>query len=90
MPEDPISPAAPPSPAALEGRLLAHRQLLAALIRTLPEAARAELMTLLQDRSVLSDGQEDPGAVPTDGLAVGLALADEFRLLTELARETAT
>jgi hypothetical protein len=69
---------------ALEGRLLAHRRLLVELVRSLPDARRAELMDWLEDRALYRDGQEDPGAVPGEGIALELARADEFRLLKRL------
>lgn len=73
--------------AALEGRLLAHRQLLARLLAASPGRAGAEAW--LEGRAVLPDGQEDPGAVPAEGLALELALSDELRKLGELARTLA-
>jgi hypothetical protein len=65
----------------LEGRLTAHRAVLAALVAASPD--RTALTALLQDRSVMRDGQEDPGAVPTEAVRIEGALADEFRLLAE-------
>lgn len=68
----------------LEGRLIAQRMLLARLVAQSP--GHAALLAFLDDRSVMRDGQEDPGAVPTDALRIEGALADEFRLLAMEAR----
>lgn len=69
---------------SLEGRLLAHRRLLVEILRSLPQPRQAALMDWLQDRAIYQDGQEDPGAVPGEGLELELARADEFRLLRHL------
>ncbi|VDC25109.1 hypothetical protein [Pseudogemmobacter humi] len=71
--------------ASLEGRLIAHRKLLARLLSASPEAVRAEIGTWLTGREMLSDGQEDPGAVPADGLALELALSDELHEIAAIA-----
>lgn len=71
--------------AGLEGRLLAHRRLLARLIALLPEEGRQTLLDWMDAREVMFDGQEDPGAVPTEGLAQSMGMADEFRLIAEAA-----
>ncbi|SIQ04030.1 hypothetical protein SAMN05421641_10323 [Paracoccus thiocyanatus] len=73
--------------AALEGRLIAQRRILMRLLGGLPAESRAGLLDWLEERAVLRDGQEDPGAVPAEGAALELALADEMRLMRqELAR----
>lgn len=77
---------APPFVLPLEGRLLAHRRILVELIRNLPEETRAELMDWLDDRAIYRDGQEDPGAVPGDGIELELARADEFQVLRRLVK----
>lgn len=69
---------------ALEGRLLAHRRLLALILQSLPDPRREALHDWLVGRSILHDGQEDPGAVPTEANAIALAVADEYRLLAEM------
>lgn len=71
--------------AGLEGRLIAHRKLLARLLAASPEAVRAEIGAWLSGRETLSDGQEDPGAVPGDGLALELALSDELHEIAAIA-----
>lgn len=75
----------PPVALSLEGRLLAHRRLLVELLRLLPKESRAGVMDWLEERSVYRDGQEDPGAVPGEAVALELARADEFRLLRQLS-----
>lgn len=66
------------TPTALEGRILAHRRILARLIAALPQDERASMMQWMEQREVMRDGQEDPGAVQTEGNALELAMADEF------------
>jgi hypothetical protein len=72
---------------ALEGRLMAHRRLLAHLLSLLPQQQQASVADWLEDRIVPQDGQEDPGAVPTEGLGPALSIADEYRELAKLARQ---
>ncbi|WP_282602704.1 hypothetical protein [Paracoccus sp. PARArs4] len=67
-----------------EGRLLAQRRLLARLIAAMPDAARDEIRSFMSDRSLPRDGQEDPGAVPSEGQALDHAMADEFRRIDRL------
>lgn len=76
-----------PTLETLEGRLTAQRALLARLVAL--SADRDSLMALLEDRSVMRDGQEDPGAVPSDALRIEGALADEYRLLADAVRRQA-
>lgn len=68
----------------LEGRLLAHRRVLARLVALLPDAQRHALLDWMDGREVMFDGQEDPGAVPAEGLALSMGMADEFRLIAEM------
>lgn len=86
--ETPLHPI-PPFALPLEGRLLAHRRLLVELLRSLPSARRAELMAWLDERSIYQDGQEDPGAVPGEGIELELARADEFQVLRRLCTRAA-
>ncbi|QUS37038.1 hypothetical protein [Falsirhodobacter algicola] len=69
----------------LEGLLIAHRKILAELIATVQKLDPA-LAERLDDHSVLHDGQEDPGAVPTDGVAIELASAEETERVMSLSR----
>lgn len=66
------------TPTALEGRILAHRRILARLISALPDDDRESMMQWMEQREVMRDGQEDPGAVQSEGNALELAMADEF------------
>lgn len=70
--------------AALEGRLLAHRRLLSRLIALLADGDRRALRDWMDGREVMFDGQEDPGAVPAEGLALSMGMADEFRFIAEM------
>lgn len=72
--------------AALEGRLLAHRRLLAQILAILPDRDRDTLFEWLAERQILQDGQEDPGAVPAEGLAQELSMSEEYQHLAELAK----
>jgi hypothetical protein len=76
-----MTPLNPPQSLSLEGRLLAHRQLLVELMRHLPDQRRQELLDWIDERTLLHDGQEDPGAVPGEGIGLELARADEFQML---------
>ena len=63
--------------------LIACRKLFAALPDLLDAGSMARLRDWLDQRQVFLDGQEDPGAVPTDGLDEELAVANTFRALFE-------
>lgn len=76
----------PPFSLPLEGRLLAHRRLLVELLRSLPDERRRQMLDWLDERAIFQDGQEDPGAVPGEGIELELARADEFQLLKKLVR----
>lgn len=68
----------------MEGRLLAHRRILQLVLHELANTPTGErIERLLQQRSTLQDGQEDPGAVETAGLGIELAAAEEFRQIVE-------
>jgi len=70
-----------------EGRILAHRRILARLVATLPQDDRSDIMQWIEQREVMRDGQEDPGAVPTDGNALELVIADEFSRIAIIAKD---
>ncbi len=76
-----------PTIETLEGRLAAQRAVLAHLVAL--SVDRDRLLVLLEDRSIMREGQEDPGAVPTDALRIEGAMADEFRLLADEVRRQA-
>jgi hypothetical protein len=68
----------------MEGRLLAHRRILQLVLQELADTSAGErIERLLQERSTLQDGQEDPGAVETAGLSIELAAAEEFRQILD-------
>lgn len=71
---------------ALEGRILAHRRLLAQLLAILPEAEWKLMADWLSESTLLQDGQEDPGAVPIEGLELELTMAEEYRELAALTQ----
>lgn len=66
---------------ALEGRLIAHRRLLTQLMVLAPPETRTALLDWLEERAVMPDGQEDPGALDPEAAALELALSDEMRLI---------
>ncbi|TJZ91923.1 hypothetical protein FA743_08870 [Paracoccus gahaiensis] len=68
----------------LEARLEAQRRLLARLVAALEPGARQPVMDWLDQHDTLRDGQEDPGAVPTDDMGAALAVSEEFRLIARL------
>ncbi len=70
----------------LEGRLIALRQIVALLVAGHPD--REAILDLVRERSVMNDGQEDPGAVPTAGVATGTAVAEEYRIFGEEVRRS--
>ncbi|MDF3853720.1 hypothetical protein ACDP63_06225 [Paracoccus sp. P2] len=69
----------------LEGRVIAHRRTFQKLLELSPEDMRAQMLQWLEDREVMLDGQEDPGALAGEEAALELALSDEMRLLHDLA-----
>jgi hypothetical protein len=72
------------TPDDLEGRLLAHRRILQLIVGALAGTPAGErIEALLGERATLQDGQEDPGAVETAGMAIELAVADEFRRIVD-------
>lgn len=70
---------------SLEGRLLAHRQLLGAIVADLSDGEGGRVAALLERRRTFQGGEEDPGAVPDPGMAIEAALSDEMRLIAEEA-----
>lgn len=66
----------------LEGMIAAHRKLLAQIVLALPQTEA--LTVALEDRGVMRDGQEDPGAVPAEGLALELAIAEEMNRIRNI------
>ncbi len=70
----------------LEGMMIAHRKIIADMIARMEPGTITELMAKLETRETFQDGQEDPGAVPTDGLGTGLAISEETARVISLAR----
>jgi hypothetical protein len=68
----------------LEARLDAQRRLLARLVAALAPEARQPVMDWMSQRETMRDGQEDPGAVPTEEVGPGMAVAEEFRIIMRL------
>jgi hypothetical protein len=68
---------------ALEARISAHRRVLTALVRELPEGAGRRLLAELNEPYPPQDGQEDPGAVPVDEFGAIAAFAAEVRTMIE-------
>jgi len=69
-----------------EARCIACEKLLQALPGLLEEQGLQRVLDWLEARQILLDGQEDPGAVETEGLALELAVANSFHRLAEVLR----
>lgn len=77
------------SNATLEGRLLAQRQALGALLAACGQVAgplSGWVRAFVADAFAVHDGSEDPGAVPDAAFAVEQVIAEEKRLLASEAR----
>ena len=75
------------SEGSVEGRLIAHRQLLSLIVAALSKTSQAgDILAFLEERSVFQGNEEDPGAVPSAENAIALALAEELRLVAERAQ----
>lgn len=75
----------------LEGKLNAHRELMIDFIAALlggDESVQAFTKRLADDASY-KDHEEDPGAVPSEGIAIENAAATEVRAILEAARARA-
>ena len=59
------------NPDTLDGRLLAPRKVLARLVAALDGPAGDELRDYIRDRSHMIADEEDPGAVPGEGVGEG-------------------
>ncbi|WP_096785980.1 hypothetical protein [Rhodobacter sp. CZR27] len=66
----------------LEGRLIAQRKVIARLVALAGDEA---LRAWLEERSVMQDQQEDPGAVPSPGVGIEVAIAEEIRHIRDEA-----
>ncbi|BCH61525.1 hypothetical protein RvVAR0630_41490 [Agrobacterium vitis] len=79
------------TPETMRGRINAHRELLISLLTASlqgPEAFK-DLIRSLEQESQLSDGQEDPGAVPNRALSEAVAKARETRDILQAAKARA-
>ncbi|MTH79928.1 hypothetical protein [Paracoccus aestuariivivens] len=70
-----------------DAQRIACDKLLVALPALVDRESLHRVLDWLETRQILQDGQEDPGVVETDGLALELALADEFRHMAETLRK---
>ena len=66
-----------------EAAIIARQRLMRRLIDLLDAEGVRQLESWLRERQVLSDGQEDPGAVMVEGLEVELAVAQEYGALLQ-------
>ena len=72
----------------IEGRILAHRRILGLILAEVVQSGAAPaLLDALDDAQVMHDGQEDPGAVPTEGVGQALTVTDEFRMILRLTQD---
>lgn len=67
----------------IEGRLIALREVVSLLLRQLPTAQLEQAIDALEALSVVSDGQEDPGAVASSAFAIEGARAKEVRIICQ-------
>jgi hypothetical protein len=71
----------------LDARITAQSKLLAMIVAELERDGRAErLWRFLESRVSFQDGEEDPGAIPSEAFAFEGAVAAEMRLIAETAR----
>jgi hypothetical protein len=71
----------------LEGRILAHRKLLVALLNALARAAPDPdvVWNDIRDSALLLDHEEDPGAIPEAGFAMQVQETEELRSIISQA-----
>jgi len=67
----------------IEGRLIALREVVSLLLRQLPTEQLEQAIDALEALSVVSDGQEDPGAVASSAFAIEGARAKELRIICQ-------
>ena len=71
----------------MEARLNAHREVLISLMASMMADGRhSRVFDELQQDAVFSDGEEDPGIVPSKAFASEAHAADEIARLLEAAR----
>lgn len=71
----------------LEGVLMAHRKIIAMIVAQAGQSS-PNLIDALRSRTITLDGQEDPGAVPAEGLAQELEIAEEMRRILSIVEAT--
>ena len=69
---------------SLEGRLMAHRKVMAMLLEHCGDANG--LREALEARLEVQDHEEDPGVVTSEAFAIEAAIADELRLIMDAAK----
>lgn len=70
----------------LEASVIAHRRLLAKLVDLLGPPERDVMLQWIDDRQILHDGQEDPGAIPSEAAVLPLSIAAEFQEIRALIK----
>ena len=72
----------------LEGRLNAHRELMIDLLAAFMGGQNRmdEFLRRLSEDASFKDHEEDPGIVPSEGIAIQNAAASEIRSILEAAR----
>jgi hypothetical protein len=73
------------SPQTNEGRIIAQRKVLSLILARLAKNDPA-VLEALDDHTVASGHEEDPGAEPSPEFAIEASIADELRLILEAAR----
>lgn len=79
------------SPEELEARVNAHRELLIDCLTALlgGQRARTALLERIRQDAVDMGHEEDPGAVPSEGLSIQKGMAREIRSILDAARARA-
>jgi hypothetical protein len=73
----------------LEGRLSAQREILIAFLAAYLSGGQATLGARLRDETLFMDGEEDPGAMPSEAFAFEAARAAEIRAILRAAQARA-
>ena len=74
----------------LEARLNAHREVLISLMASMiAEGRHTRVFDELQQDAIFTDGEEDPGVMPSEAFASEAHAADEISRLLEAARARA-
>jgi hypothetical protein len=73
----------------LEGRLSAQREILIAFLAAYLSGSHETLNARLRDETIFMDGEEDPGAMPSEAFAFEAARASEIRAILKAAQARA-